>query len=170
MSLEIGRSIRNFVVFVAILVIMAPGVLAGAPVTDELVWAGNGADDDGYVEEIKCGVDESAPGRMMWIFNNKDTVVTNAELIFDGISYPPFDVSDGSKYKFDTPYISGDDLKDLLDSGDVKVTFTGTLDSNAVLTISHGCPEIPIPEFSSVFLPIAAILGLMFIFGRKREL
>lgn len=30
-------------------------------------------------------------------------------------------------------------------------------------------PDVPIPEFPTVALPIAAILGLMFIFGRRKQ-
>lgn len=30
-------------------------------------------------------------------------------------------------------------------------------------------PDVPIPEFSTVALPFAAILGLMFIFGRRKQ-
>ena len=156
---------------------MAPGVLAPPTpaATDTLVWTGNGADvkeDDstGWLDEINCS--DSDPNTMQWNFIPRIGTLTNIELTIQGSPDSPFSpVSHtGGVYKFVTPYISGQELIDLFEDGDVVVTFGGTTGNNPGLTISHGCPEIPIPEFPTIALPVAAILGLMFIFGRKRDL
>ena len=170
MRKEIGRGIRNFVIFVAILVVTVQGAMAGTdPATDTLVWDGNGADDYGVLDEENCS--ESTPYTMQWNFIPRTDSLTNINLTIKGIPDPFLPESHtGGVYKFVTPYISGQDLIDLLNSDGVVVNFEGTTGNNPVLTISHGCSGSQIPEFPSVFLPVAAIIGLMFIFGRKREL
>ena len=170
MKIEIWGSIRNFVIFVAILIVMSPGVMAGAPAaTGSLVWTGNGADDNGVLDTEDC---TGSLYTMQWNFIPRTDTLKNIELNISSISGSPFSpVSHtGGVYKFVTPYISGQDLVDLLNSDGVMVTFEGTTGNNPLLTISHGCSESQIPEFPTVALPVAAVIGLMFIFGRKRDL
>ena len=41
-------------------------------------------------------------------------------------------------------------------------------DSGSWFWVVTPAPEVPIPEFPTMALPIAAVLGLMFLFSRKR--
>ena len=50
----------------------------------------------------------------------------------------------------------------------VKTSGTGSNQYGIPLKIN--CGTTPIPEFPTVALPVAAIIGLMFLFGRKRDL
>lgn len=43
-----------------------------------------------------------------------------------------------------------------------------TINSGTIDDLEYETEDISIPEFPSVVLPIAAILGLMFVFGRKK--
>jgi len=70
----------------------------------------------------------------------------------------------GSAVHFYTDYYDFDNLEATL-------TFTGAMNDNANVVISHYCPgeDVEIPEFPTVALPIAAILGLSLIFMRRKE-
>jgi len=164
--MKIGRTIRNFVIFVAILAVMTPGAMAGT-----MDWTGQGADNAGELDEINCS--DSQPGEMQWNFipGNGNTLSgdenVTPNMTVSGNTYY-VDTHTGGVYKFITPYISGQSLLNLLNGGAV-VNYEGGLGTTPVLTISHGCPGSGIPEFPTIALPVAAILGLMFIFGRKRD-
>ena len=51
-------------------------------------------------------------------------------------------------------------------------TSNSAIDPNAVIKsydVATQSPGVDIPEFPTIALPVAGILGLMFIFGRKKE-
>lgn len=58
----------------------------------------------------------------------------------------------------------------MMDLGKVKVAILDEFGGTVAWTeISSESVDVTVPEFPSVALPIAAILGLVFIFGRKKE-
>ena len=225
MRIEIGRSIRNFVIFVAILVVMVPGVMAltsSAPpvpayiqnLSEVITVDGNPLPANSYGE---------------WDLTNDFFAnmynSANPDLNFSGYDelsklYLRYDCSDGTLYALVLlePGCVIDENNDpeehyMKVDGNVKVDgndnddgfapdFHYILNDTAKIGWEASIPllvgsyrlnvhtqvnddytsavayrEIPlviacgpqIPEFPTIALPVAAILGLMFLFGRKRD-
>ena len=75
--------------------------------------------------------------------------------------------SDDMRHFYTEPYYDEDELADM----NVTVEYYGTASDKTIIKLSHYCPgpENDIPEFSTIALPIAAIIGLAFIFQRRKE-
>jgi hypothetical protein len=118
------------------------------------------------LEDIDCS--DSAPGTMLWIFSPVDGTLSNVQLILSGslseTNSTPRILGNGNTYQFTTSYTP--DLANL----DAEVQFTGTDSQDTKLKISHGCTGGQnIPEFPTVALPIAAVIGLVFFFQHKKK-
>ena len=218
MRIEIGRTIRNFVIFVAILAVMVPGALASSepsyiPPSGAITVDGNTVPNpDGewdLTNDFFALMDHNS--------NNKNS--KNSKNSENSNNYPPeklylrydcdtetlyamVQVAPGSVINpvFGENWVKVDDNK-LVDAkyyiydvngGIIGWEALGTVSPGAYNLKVHSieiisgestgetfdvetqllinCGTTPIPEFPTVALPIAAILGLMFIFGRKRDL
>ena len=226
MRIEIRRSTRNFVILVAILVVMVQGAMA--PPTNEpsyippsgvIIVDGNIGATYSYGEwdltnDFFADMYESANN------NGKDTVLSKLYLRYDcgnEILYAMVQVVDGymideSNTEDEDHYIKanisissgklvdesygnigdapnfqfisnsnneliGWEASAPISAGSYELnvhTQVNDGDTSAVLNRSIplviNCGTNDIPEFPTIALPVAAILGLMFIFGRKRDL
>jgi hypothetical protein len=161
-----------------ILSIVVIGIMFGAipAVADMLDWqtARQGTETNNGVlvlEEFNC-TDDNAPNTMLWVFipgpentvSGDPTLTLSGSLNESGVlqTHNP----NSANYKFITSYTS--DLLGLF----ATASFTGALGTNGgVLTISHGCAGggTTIPEFPTVALPIAAVIGLVFFFQYRKR-
>ena len=142
------------------------------PVTSPVVWTGQGTDSDIDCNDTNFGDD----GGIHWIATGYDVSASNYTLTISvngsevEVAYPnPAAGSTGVAIHFYTEYYEFDNLGAVL-------TFDGTMDHNAKVVISHYCPSDDgnggtqeIPEFPTIALPIAAVLGLAFFFQRRKE-
>ena len=216
MKIKLGRSIRNFVIFVAILVVMVQGAVAPASNEPSYIPPSGAVDVDGNPNEWNLTNDFFADMYKSANNNGKDIVLSKLYLRYDctnGTLYAMVLLEDdyvidanasvdnhyiklGNNIKF----VDGNDDNDgnapdfhYIFSGNDKIGWeastpfsigsydnlnvhtqvykdeTSAVESRGIpLTIICGTNDIP--EFPTIALPVAAILGLMFIFGRKREL
>ncbi len=143
--------------------IMFGGIPAVAE-TGITTWDGNGAEKVGT-----CNSNEEP--YLHWVFT-KDGYTLNSvmlTLVVNGIASAPVVMeqhADGS-YTYDA--IGSYDPETLTGTHvDFNVVTSGN--GNLVLTISGGCTGgTEIPEFSTVALPIAAVLGLVFFFQHRKN-
>lgn len=133
-------------------------------ITGTMTWDGHHGIDAVGMPEENCG-SGSTPNTIQWNFiPGTGNTVSDPTIKVSGTTYSLYSFT-GGVYKFLTPYISG---QGLLDANAV-VYFNGVLGKNPVLTISHGCSGPQIPEFSTIALPIAAVIGLVFFFQQKKR-
>jgi hypothetical protein len=162
---------------VALLVLMSVMSLAAAQVnymhTEQ--WDGQQGIDSKDCDSDSGPYDDTT-GWIHWIVT-QSSGVTEAQLVLGGSGSGTYDVDkvSGGALHFYTPYYD-------LDSLTATMYYNGALGNNPQFTISHYCPgdngdggtggdddPVPIPEFPTVALPIAAILGLAFFFQRRKE-
>lgn len=111
-------------------------------------------------------------GWLHWVLGGTEDV-TDAQISLDGgITWVPYDSMQGGNIDFYTePYYTENQLKEMT----VTVKYTGTLgtSANAIIKLSHYCPgggnTTEVPEFPTIAVPIAAIIGLAFIMQRRKE-
>ena len=233
MRIEIGKITRNFVILVAILVVMVPGVLA---LTDVEPPEPSYITDESEIGEWDLSVDYFADMNEVETQSGSDhDLLAKLYLRYDcdnGILYAMVLLNDSDNHEINTteteklfvkvnatddidddevlvnnviPLVNGttednDAAPDLhyikdsngkiigweasahlsagtyrlcvrteVDTGDeIKTSGTGTKKYGIPLQIICS-PDVPIPEFPTIAIPVIAILGLMFIFGRKRD-
>ena len=227
MRIEIGRTIRNFVIFVAILMVMVPGVLASepsySPPSGAITVDGNSGEWDLNADLFAYMTEAENHGvAPYYVFRSKlylrydctegvlyamvllepDTVIndsksenlfikvnttTETEYVNNGIElvngntgYDGF--APDLHYIIVSNKIIGWEASAPLAAGTYRICVRTQVDtSTGVKTSGTGsnqygiplkinCGTTPIPEFPTVALPVAAIIGLMFLFGRKRDL
>ena len=217
MKIEIGGSIRNFVIFVGILVVMVPGVLALPaaipPAPSYITLPSEVTDVDGDNSEWDLSADffanmtEAAkpdkellsklylrydctnetlyamvllePNQVLdgnpddhFIKLGNSVKLVDASYGDDG-SAPDFQFivnATGAKigWEASTP-LSAESYTNLNVHTQVYDDRTSAVEDRSISLVIN-CGDAYIPEFPTVALPIAAIIGLMFIFGRKRDL
>ena len=238
MRIEIGKITRNFVILVAILVTMMPGVLALTPAVPPepsyMEDSSEGIDVDGDFSEWSspdffANMNQAGP----FHGNSDPDLLSKLYLRYDctnGILYAMVLLNDSSNHVINVTeseklfvkvnetdeiefvnngleLVNGNtnydgiapDLCYIIDASGAKVGWeastplavgsyrlcvrtqvdtqsevdipsaTGNYQTGIPLEIKCS-PYTPIPEFPTIALPVMAILGLMFIFGRKREL
>ena len=218
MKIEIGGSIRNFVIFVGILVVMVPGVLAlpaaSPPAPSYITLPSEVTDVDGDNSEWDLSADFFA--NMTEAANSNNEVLSKLYLRYDCtnetlyalVLLVPDQVIDENSNP-DNHYIkvNGDkkvdgtygddgnapDFQFIVNATGAKIGWEASTPLSAgsytnlnvhtqvyddrtsavedrSISLVINCGDAYIPEFPTVALPIAAIIGLMFIFGRKRDL
>jgi len=117
------------------------GVLAAA---NTQYWAGNGT-TNGEIDNNDCNTDSSA--HQLWIWTGSADGL-DVWISVDGEVVKGVQQGNGA-YHFTTGW---HDIGDLTtgSGGNVFVTYDGTFDDNAVLTLSHGCPGETSSSSSSV--------------------
>ena len=225
MKIKLGRSIRNFVIFVAILVVMVQGAMAPASNEPSYIPPSGAVDVDGnplpanpYGEwdltndffanmhkasnfdkevlsklylryDCESGIlyamvllesghviDDSAAADNHYIKINKTGQSKIVVKLVDGNT----DDNDNAP---DFHYILNNDDKigweasTDLPAGSYRLNVHTQVDDDETSAVTDRdipltiiCGTNDIPEFPTIALPVAAILGLMFIFGRKRDL
>ena len=213
MKIEFGKSIKNFAIFVAILVVMMQGALALTPAdppepsyithSSEVItldgdlgeWLTNDEfaslshNNPSYPPKTlslryDCGTDTlyvmvlATPGTFInpnpavlgehWVkVNGGGALVDETSSDFAYISDSAGTIGWEASVR-DLPPASYTSLKvhtiEDINGESTEETFS----VNIPLLIK--CGDNYIPEFPSIVLPVAAILGLMFIFGRKSDL
>ncbi|MDG6242952.1 MAG: PEF-CTERM sorting domain-containing protein [Methanolobus sp.] len=134
----------------------------------QVEWSGQG------IDSLRCDKLGESPERteagwMHWIVTQAGNV-EDAELVLGGSGSGAYEPTKyGPVIEFFTPYYDVDELEATLH-------YEGTLDVNSQLVLSDYCPGEngnggieEIPEFPTIALPIAAILGLAFFFQRRKE-
>ncbi|WP_406656253.1 PEF-CTERM sorting domain-containing protein [Methanolobus sp. ZRKC2] len=161
-------NILTMLIATSILMLVTSGIAMAAPpgpVSSPIEWTGQGTDSDEDCEDENF---EGAPG-IHWVVNGHMEGTTDNYLLTINVSgevvetATPFKIS-GKVVHFYTDYYEFDDLEATL-------TFTGTMAKNPQFVISHYCSgnDTEIPEFPTVALPIAAVLGLAFLLQRRKE-
>ncbi|MDR6222740.1 PEF-CTERM sorting domain-containing protein [Methanococcoides alaskense] len=159
--------IRKSLLWVGLVVLLVAmtGIAVAAPpdISSPVEWTGQGTDSTEDCTDLNFN---GAPG-IHWIATGANGATDYVLTIYDKSSGDVLDTATGEvtggAIHFYTVYHDFDDLEATL-------TFTGTMKHNAKVVISHYCSgEQEIPEFPTVALPIAAILGLSFIFMRRKE-
>ncbi len=146
------------------------GIMVGAipAVATTMTWDGrHGVDSKGVPKSLNPGDCANQPANtIMWIFNpGKDNTVSNPTITVAGTTGNLYSHPDDI-YKFVSPYTAGQSLSGVV----AVVTFDGNLGNKPVLTITHGCTgTTEIPEFPTVALPIAGVIGLLFFFQHKKR-
>jgi hypothetical protein len=142
-----------------ILSIFIIGIMLGAIPTeaDQLYWTGQGTESVGTCNE-------GEPQSMLWIFTfNQYGLNSPAPVLFIGsTSYQG--TMNGNQYHFTTPYY---DPNTLINKVYVDYNVADYRKGQLNLVISHGCSEIP--EFPTVALPVAGVIGLLFFFYHKKR-
>ena len=130
-----------------------------------------GIDANGVPESLNdpevCS--DSPPNSVQWNFipGQGNTTVDPINITLSGAMSGTYDYNThtGGVYKFIIPYASQN-----LSEVSAVVNFGGDLGRNPVLTVSHGCTgDNEIPEFPTIALPIAALIGLVFFFQYKKR-
>jgi hypothetical protein len=106
-------------------------------------------------------------GWLHWVLLHSGSV-TGAEIKVGDGEWIYMDSQQGTNIDFYTePYYTEDELKSMT----VTVRYTGTLDGNGFITLSHYCPgeNTEVPEFPTIAVPIAAIIGIAFLMQRRKE-
>lgn len=103
---------------------------------------------------------------LLWIFTT-DGYKTGSPypkltLVIGGVSTEYNGENHGGSWHYKTPYYDPASI----DSASVFYTWTDSGTGQLNLVISHGCS---IPEFPTVALPIAAVIGLVFFFQHKKR-
>ncbi len=132
-------------------------------ITGTMTWDGHHGIDAVGMPEEDCG-SGSTPNTIQWNFIPRSTLTSDPIIKVSGTEYTLYSFN-GGVYKFLTPYISGTTLL----GANAVVNFGGALGKNPILTISHGCPGSQIPEFPTVALPIAAVIGMLFFFQNRKK-
>ena len=157
-----NKLLLTMIVMISILMTVGAAMaVTTSPVSSPVIWTGQGTDSDPDCE------DENFNGTsgIHWIATGHDNA-TDYELMINvsGVTVEtvtPHAIT-GTAIHFYTGFYEFDDLNATL-------TFNGTMDHNAQLVISHYCPdEYEIPEFATMALPIAAIIGLALFFQRRK--
>ena len=219
MVIEIGRSIRNFVIFVAISVVMMPGVLALEPSyladhEDLIIVDGNNESFAGewnlanhfFADMYKAAKTEKEVLSKLYLqydciggtlyamvllepgYVINDNAADNQFIKINktfgsNLVFKLVDANTGNdgfvpdfEYIFNGTDIIGWEASTDLPVGSYRLNVHTQVypdDTSAVtdrdIPLEIYCDPY-IPEFPTITLPIAAILGLMFIFGRKRDL
>ena len=199
MRIEIGRNIKNFIIFVAILVVMVPGVMAlsytppsitvdrdisdwnlSADYFSVMTQSNNPSPDPVYLSDLYLRYDcENEILYAMVLLRNG--VITdfdpeehhikldgNNNLLVNGNDFAFF--SDGSGWETEAPY-SGQHTLSVHTAVNMSSCDGDEDETSSVqyIPLVITCDSTPIPEFPTIALPVAAILGLMFLFGRKRD-
>ncbi|WP_242492487.1 PEF-CTERM sorting domain-containing protein [Methanolobus psychrotolerans] len=154
---------RKVLTISMILMLVACMPLAMAVVAEwdgQLVWNGQGADSL-RCDKLGESPERTEAGWIHWIITGASEV-TDAELVVNGDQYTEYEINGGALSIF-TPYYEVEGLS-------ATFNYNGTL-GNTQFVISDYCPgkNGEIPEFPTIALPIAAILGLAFFFQRRKE-
>ncbi|WP_230375490.1 PEF-CTERM sorting domain-containing protein [Methanolobus vulcani] len=144
--------------------------LAAAEITGTINWDQSQGLSSAQYNCSDANAPVSEDGYLHWVFLGA-TNVTDAQIQVDGDTPVDYQSKQGNNMDFYTvPYYEFDTLDDMTVTVTYKLPDGTTLDSNAKITLSHYCPGDPgIPEFPTIALPIAAIIGLAFIFQRRKE-
>jgi hypothetical protein len=139
------------------------GIIVGAipAVADSLTW------DQIQGANSLTACTSGQASYLYWIFTTGGGNPLGSEkLTINGNEYDGSIPSDDSSIvKFETPFY---DLGTLTAHVDYDANILGN--GNPNLVISHGCAgTTSIPEFPTVALPIAAILGLVFFFYQRKK-
>ena len=130
---------------------------------------------DGYLYamvllEPGCVIDENSDSEEHYIKVDGDVKVDESD-DDDGIAPDFHYILNDNNYKI------GWEASTYLPPGSYKLNVHTQVDDDDTSAVAYReipleiyCDGTDIPEFPTVALPIAAILGLMFIFGRKRDL
>jgi len=176
-------------VLIALLVLMSVMSLAAAQVNNDCndeytyteVWDGRGGiDEEPQCDKLGESPERTEDGWIHWVFSTKGAS-TDAYLVLTDMegesigTYNPAGPLDAEVWHFYTEYTDVNDLK-------ATIYLNGAQGPGSGLVISDYCPgdngdggtggdddPEPIPEFPTVALPIAAILGLAFFFQRRKE-
>ena len=136
-----------------------PIILPG-PGSDD--WDGNGADS------VRTCASGETPF-LHWIFTQDGYTLSDVTLtiVVNGVASIPVPMVEhaGGSWTYDSGYYDPSTLGGT--HVDFKVVTSGG--GNIVLTISDGCTGTPIPEFPTVALPIAAVIGLLFFFQQRNS-
>lgn len=161
-------------VFVVLMTLMTVAVAPPSPVGSPVEWDGNqGTENDEVCDDAHFGDN----GGIHWIATGYNATATNYTLtiyvdsVEVEVAYPdPTAGTTGNAIHFYTEYYDWTSV-----NLEAVLTFDGTMDSNAKVVISHHCSDDgdggtqEIPEFPTVALPVAAIIGLAFFFQRRKE-
>ena len=143
------------------------GVIPASAGSFTISWSGQGADDF----EVQCSgdlPDGIAPGEeyLLWVLTPGGSELTRVSDLRLGGSgsgvYPATKVGPGA-FQFVTPYFTP-----IYPDLTATVRYHADTDRQQ-LVISHGCSGTYIPEFPTVALPIAAVLGLVFFFQHRKK-
>ena len=224
MKIEIRRSTRNFVIFVAILVVMMQGAMAlKAAVPPEPSYITDSSEvidvdgnivewdltNDYFADMYKAAKDNKAVLSKLYIRYDCENGILYAMVLLDNDYVIDPDaaadnhfikVNESGESKIVVKLVDADtgddddapDFHYILNSDDEKIGWEASTDlpvgsyklnvhtqvyndeTSAVegrdLALLINCGTNDIPEFPTIALPVAAILGLMFIFGRKKDL
>jgi hypothetical protein len=165
----VGTMKRAIITILIVLIAFAQMASASVPF-DSIDWDGN----QGLTSaQLNCN-DDKAPsgedGYLHWIFIGA-TNVTYAVILVDGEEFPANTYQGNNVDFYTTPYYEFDTLKDKT----VTVQYAlndpdANLDANAMITLSHYCPgDYEVPEFPTIAVPIAAIIGIAFLMQRRKE-
>ena len=111
-------------------------------------------------------VPNGTDGWLHWVLTGTGDV-TEAYIMVDGGEWQgPFKVNNQMIHFYTEPYYTPEELEDMT----VTVKYEGTLTETYVFTLSHYCPgDYEVPEFPTLALPIAAIIGIAFLMQRRKE-
>ncbi|WP_406660029.1 PEF-CTERM sorting domain-containing protein [Methanolobus sp. ZRKC3] len=159
---------KRILVMMLILMALMPFVTVAAA-DGTIPWDGNQGVTSAVVDCSGYPAGNLNVGWIHWVLTGARDV-TYAEIQVNGDAWTPMvpknSPNQNSIQFYTSPYYN------FKEGGITSATasYTGSLDGNPVLTISHYCPgDYEIPEFPTVALPIAAILGLAFFFQRRKE-
>lgn len=164
------RNILTMLIAISIFLFVTMGTAVAVPpvpVSSPIEWTGQGTDSEEDCEDEnfdgEAGIHWIATGHIEGTTDNYLLTIKVSGVEEEAVT--PSKIT-GDAVHFYTDYYEFDDLEATL-------TFTGEMDHNAKIVISHYCSEggngNVIPEFPALALPVAAILGLAFLFQRRKE-
>lgn len=138
------------------------GAIPAAALTGTTDWDGKGAEKLGT-----CNSDEEP--YLHWVFTKDGYTLGSVMLtiVVNGVE-TTVEMKEHSKGSYTYDAIGSYD-PDTLAGTHVDFEVLSSGDGNLVLTISDGCTGVTeIPEFPSIALPMAAIIGLLFLFNQRK--